>query len=347
MKLKPFLWAAPFVLGAGVCVGSIINAHAYRLRRRSVLLPDGSTQIATADDEARAVRESRIASDTLRILHISDVHLMTRQAKRIAFLRDLDVQAPDLIVITGDLISQGSAVDPLIDALSIFKGVPGVFVFGSNDYHAPKLKNPFRYLWRNSSEDSGSKKSGAKEPPASLPTAKLTARLEELGWVNLNNSRTQVSIGTWSIDLVGVDDPHIRRDAFPAASSDSDTARGRRTIRIGVTHAPYAHVLDTMHDDGCHLIFAGHTHGGQVCLPGHHALVTNCDLPNRYASGLFRWPLEDKAPVRGDGAIIGWNCDEEPQTSLVQVSAGLGTSPFTPFRTFCAPEVIQMDVISL
>nr|WP_275587043.1 metallophosphoesterase [Arcanobacterium pluranimalium] len=276
----------------------------------------------------------------MRILHISDVHLMVRQAKRVAFLRDLDVQAPDLIVITGDLIAQGSAIEPLVEALSIFKGVPGVFVFGSNDYYAPQLKNPLRYLWRDSAQDAAS-----KNGPVPLPTAKLTARLEDLGWVDLNNARTHMRIGSWDIDLVGVDDPHIGRDSFPASSSV--VSSGKRSIRIGVTHAPYTRILNTMHDAGCHLIFAGHTHGGQVCLPGHHALVTNCDLPKRYASGLFRWPLGDSAPIKGDGAIIGWNSDEEPQSSLVQVSAGLGTSPFTPFRTFCAPEVIQMDVISL
>lgn len=341
MRLKPFLWAAPFVVAAGICGGSAVHAHSYKLRRRTVLVPDGSTQIQTADDEERAVKEARIAANALRILHISDAHLLTRQAKRIAFLRNLDVQAPDLIIITGDLIAQAAAIEPLMEALSIFKGVPGVFVFGSNDYHAPQLKNPFRYLVKNSNEWNQSKKS-----PALLPTAKLTSRLEDMGWINLNNARTHLNVGLWNIDFVGVDDPHIGRDCLPKPIPTKHKIEPH-SIQIGVTHAPYRRILNQMQDDGCHLIFAGHTHGGQICLPGHRALVTNCDIPKRFASGLFRWPLGDFRPIHGDGAVIGWSSHEEPHDAIVQISAGMGTSPFTPWRTFCAPEVIQMDVISL
>ena len=85
-------------------------------------------------------------------------------------------------------------------------------------------------------------------------------------------------------------------------------------LTVGVTHAPYLRVVDRMADDGIPLIFAGHTHGGQLCVPGIGALVTNCDLPDSQAKGLHR---------RGDA----W----------LHVSAGLGTSPYAPVRFACPP----------
>ena len=57
-------------------------------------------------------------------------------------------------------------------------------------------------------------------------------------------------------------------------------------VAIGVTHAPYRRVIDAMTYDGHDLIMAGHTHGGQVCVPFYGALVTNCDLDTRRAKGL-------------------------------------------------------------
>ena len=53
-----------------------------------------------------------------------------------------------------------------------------------------------------------------------------------------------------------------------------------------MTHAPYRRVIDAMAYDGHDLIMAGHTHGGQVCVPFYGALVTNCDLDARRAKGL-------------------------------------------------------------
>jgi len=85
-----------------------------------------------------------------------------------------------------------------------------------------------------------------------------------------------------------------------------------------VTHSPEPRVLDAMVADGHHLVLGGHTHGGQLCVPWFGALVTNCGLPRAQASGLSRWPSPD-GPA--------W----------LHVSAGLGTSPYTPLRFACPP----------
>ena len=90
---------------------------------------------------------------------------------------------------------------------------------------------------------------------------------------------------------------------------------------MGVAHAPYLRVLDQFAADGYETILAGHTHGGQLCLPFKGALVTNCDLDTARAKGLHR---------HGD--------------SWLHVSAGLGTSPYAPVRFCCRPEATLLTL---
>jgi predicted MPP superfamily phosphohydrolase len=147
------------------------------------------------------------------------------------------------------------------------------------------------------------------------PWRELVAGLEERGWLVLSNRRGRLG----DVELAGMDDPHIRRDdpgvAVPPAGD-------RTRLRIGVVHSPYRRSLDAFERNGYGLLLAGHTHGGQVRLPGVGALVTNCDLPRRQARGLSRW-----------GA------------SWLHVSGGLGTSKFARFRFACRPEASLLTVV--
>lgn len=113
-----------------------------------------------------------------------------------------------------------------------------------------------------------------------------------------------------------------------------------RSVRLGLSHAPYARVLNQFLSDGTDLVFCGHTHGGQVCLPGGHALVTNCDLDPQFASGLFEWQA-DTHPGRES------ETGEPDRASMsVCVSPGLGTSPFTPWRVFCPPVAYIVELVA-
>lgn len=298
-------------VGLGVLAGSLYHARSYRIHRRSVFV-----HTETADGKP------------LRILHLSDMHLLARDTKRIEFLASLSETNPDLVVVTGDFIAEDAAIEPLIDALDALLDLPGAFVFGSNDYFAPTVRNPLAYLTRNSNESDD-------DPGLPLDTDRLAAMLESRGWLNLTNRRSETRIGPWDISFVGVDDPHAGLDQF-ATGAPSQSAN----LRLGVTHAPYLRVLDEMSAEGNDVVFAGHTHGGQVCLPGYRALVTNCDLPPEYASGLFTWPPDGGQAIKTDGAVIA-----EPGVTAVNVSAGIGTSPYTPVRTFCPPEAIIVDIV--
>lgn len=309
--------------GASAVAYGLIHSHSYCLRRRSMLVPSQN-------------------ADPLRILHISDAHTLARHTKRLGFIRDLADTTPDLVVITGDMIAEDAAITPLLGALDRLLDVPGVFVFGSNDYVAPSFKNPLRYLRSPSNEHSDPADSSNRIP---LAWRDMKAAFEERGWVDLTNRRATMTIAGWHVDFVGVDDPHMDKDRFPAPAPLVADA-GQPRARIGVTHAPYHRVLDQMVADGASLIFAGHTHGGQVCLPPNNAIVANCDLDPKLASGLFDWPREvaSTPPIKGDGAVIA---KKAAGSAWVQVSAGIGSATYMPLRTFCRPEAIILDVVSL
>jgi uncharacterized protein len=249
----------------------------------------------------------------LRVLHLSDLHLVPRQGRKRRWIASLAALEPDLVVDTGDNLAAQDAVEPLLTSLGGLLDVPGAFVLGSNDYFAPVLKNPVRYLL----PDDGRRVTSQ----AKLPYGDLVAGLTGRGWLDLTNSRATTTVKGVRIAFAGVDDPHLRYDDLQAVSGPADPDAD---LRLAVTHAPYLRVLDRFAADGYDAILAGHTHGGQLRLPGKGALVTNCDLDTDRASGLHRHPARSRP---GD-----------PGSAWLHVSAGAGTSPYTPVRFCCRPE---------
>lgn len=280
------------VAGTGLSVAAyaaLVERNAYVLRRFTVpCLPEGERP--------------------LRLLHLSDLHLVARQRRRAAWVRGLTALEPDVVLATGDFVGGADGIPAVLAALEDLLHLPGAFVLGSNDYYAPRFKNPLRYLWEPSS-------GGGDAVP--LPTAQLVEGLARHGWVDLTNRRATLTADGRELDLVGVDDPHLDLDVMPNA------APTRGMLRVGVSHAPYRRVLDDFVADGASLLIAGHTHGGQVCVPGYGALVSNCDLPTRQAKGLSRWG-----------------------SAWLHVSAGLGTSVYAPFRLACRPEASLLTLVA-
>jgi len=287
------------LLAAAAGVGwSLAEAGAYTLRRFTlpVLAP---------------------GSERLRVLHLSDLHLVPRQRRKLEWVRRLADLRPDLVVSTGDSLAHPDAVPAALEAHGELLGVPGAFVLGSNDYYAPRPKNPARYLLPNGN--------GHQVLGTRLPTADLVAGFSAAGWLDLTNRRGRLLVRGQRVELVGVDDPHLRRDRYGEVAGPADP---EAALTLGVTHAPYRRVLDAMAADGARLVLAGHTHGGQLCLPGVGALVTNCDLDRRRARGVSRWPVPG------------------PEPTWLHVSAGLGTSPYTPVRFACRPEASLLTLVA-
>ena len=324
---------------AGLAYAHKVEPNLFRLRRYEVpVLP-------------RGVRP-------LRILQVSDIHMIPGQYRKVRWLRSLAALEPDFVVNTGDNLSHPDGIGSVLDALEPLMERPGVFVMGSNDYLAAKPMNPAKYL-RGGDPSKRTRGQGPMNDWRRLRDGFLKA-----GWLDLTNRSDRLTLPGASgpvIGLVGVDDPHIRRDDYPAAAAqlvDAGTAAtgpaGPKTtpgaaaaptsprghgatvtsgavtavrvlpdtdLTLGVVHAPYRRVLDAMSADGLPLILAGHTHGGQLRLPLFGALVTNCDLDRRRASGLSTY---------GD--------------SHLHVSAGCGTSRYAQVRFCCPPEATLLTL---
>lgn len=269
----------------------------------------------------------------LTLLHISDLHLYAGQEFLIDFLRKVArTHHYDFVLSTGDNFGSRDALPMLEEAYEPFLSCPGAFVFGSNDYFSPRRKNWSRYLRRDP------RMSDAHREPrsADLPTEELRSFFVDSGWIDLNNASAAVSLTDARLALTGVDDPHIDRDCpVPLPSIWGEPG----VLSLGITHAPYRRVVDGWTVAGADLIMAGHTHGGQFNLPGMTSLVTNCDLPASHGKGLHRWEVTDISRYLGDSI-------DEPLSTWLHVSAGLGTSPFVPFRIASRPEVSLISIRS-
>ncbi len=262
----------------------------------------------------------------LTVLHLSDLHMAPWQQAKQDWIRGLAVEEPDLVVITGDSLGHVRGIEGVQRALEPFDGIPGVFVHGSNDYFAPTLKNPFAYFRADRAETTD---------PLKLDTGSLEGFFESLGWLDLNNTARAMSIKGSRLEFLGVNDAHRewdRLDLLPGAMDEmrenvgwQDDRTGPEPVTIGLTHAPYQRVLNSFVNYGADVIFAGHTHGGQVQVPGIGALVTNSDLPREMASGLHLWHH-----------ALG--------AAYLEVSAGIGTSIYAPVRFSCPPEAVVVTL---
>lgn len=301
---------------AAFAYGSLVERTRFTLRRADVaVLPPGSKPI--------------------KVLHLSDLHMAPWQRDKQEWVRALADLEPDLIVDTGDNLGHERGIEGIRSAFEAFRGVPGVFVNGSNDYFGPILKNPFTYFFGPSRHVTVAKP---------LDIGALHSFFADLGWQDLDNAAASLDVRGTHFEFFGVDDPHKgydRLDLITAAIDDlraedplgdetwpdgAATAQHRPTVTVGVAHAPYQRVLNSFVNHGAQLIFAGHTHGGQVCVPGFGALVTNCDIPRSQVKGLSVW----RHGLR---------------SAFLNVSAGLGTSIFAPVRFACPPEATLLTLV--
>jgi len=290
-------------LGAGIAAGGALLAYGalearwYRLRR--LVLPD----------------VLRRPGATLRVLHVSDVHLARGQDHRVRFLRSLAALEPDLTVITGDLLGDVGMEDAAADAVAALTGPgrPGLFVIGSNDLYGPLWKSPHRYLTRQRRPVNG----------VPLDLDRLVARLASHGYTTVRNGAAAVETRAGTVAVGGIDDPHLEETVIPDPAVVAPAASGEAdpTLRLGLVHAPYLAALDTLAAAGHDLLLAGHTHGGQIRVPGIGALAANCDLPLRQARGESRY-----------------------RDRWLHVSPGLGHSKYTPVRVACRPEATLLEL---
>jgi predicted MPP superfamily phosphohydrolase len=297
------------VAGAGAfAYGSLVERNAFTVRREVLPILDPGSR-------------------DLTVLHLSDLHLAPWQRAKQEWVRSLADLEPDLVVNTGDNLGHEDAYEALEYALAPFASAAGVYVNGSNDYFGPTFKSPLRYFQGPSEHQQHS---------VPLDTPRMERYFEEtLGWLSLNNTARAMTIRGSRVEFFGVNDAHRSWDrlgSIPGAIEEMQEnvewppgRDGQESISIGVTHAPYQRVLNSFVTNGADVIFAGHTHGGQVRIPGLPALVANCDIPREKAQGLSVWHYARRA-------------------AYLNVSAGLGTSIYAPVRFACKPEAVLVTL---
>ncbi|MEV3854062.1 metallophosphoesterase [Streptomyces sp. NPDC050095] len=290
---------------AGVAYAAGFEARSFRLRRVTVpVLPAGMAP--------------------LRVLQVSDIHMVSGQRKKQRWLRSLAGLRPDFVINTGDNLSDQEGVPEVLDALGPLMEFPGAYVFGSNDYYGPKPRNPGRYLLEKASGKHGLNGNAPVVGVPRNPWEGLRDGFDEAGWLNLTNTRGVLKVAGVEIGLTGLDDPHIKRDRYAQVAGGPLSGPD---FTMAVVHAPYLRVLDAFTSDGYPLVLAGHTHGGQLCIPFYGALVTNCDLDTDRVKGLSTH-------------------EAEGNRSYLHVSAGCGTNRYTPVRFACPPEATLLTLTS-
>ena len=255
-------------------------------------------------------------SKPLTILQISDLHMTAGQHSKQEWVAGLAELEPDLVIDTGDNLAGFDAVPTVMKALDPLLDRPGAFVTSSNDYFAPRPKNPFKYFFPDHKRVHG----------IPLPWRDLRDGMADRGWLDLTNAAGELVVDGRRIVFAGVDDSHIRRDRYDLVAGEADRSA---EVRIGLAHSPEPRVLDRFAADGYDLLLCGHTHGGQLRVPFYGALVTNCGIDRERVRWLHRWA--EPTP-------------EHPSGTWLHVSAGLGTSPYAPVRFACPPEATLLTL---
>ena len=222
----------------------------------------------------------------LRILHLTDLHVDTTWMPAWdRLIEKVQQTRPDLILITGDFVERKYDSRPawpnLRRLLDGFSARLGVWGILGN--HDGDVMGP--------------------------PLADMNVRL-------LANELVTLSDGGASLELVGVHG--ISRIDMPPRVRDSIPPKGAGATRVVMAH--YPDQLVSLAPLGADIFLAGHTHGGQVCLPGGWPIMTHDSLPRRFSRGVHR---------------IG-------QTWL-SVGRGLTYSTY-PIRLFCPAEAIELTL---
>lgn len=226
----------------------------------------------------------------LRLLHISDLHFEGASPREAALLAAVEHLRPDLIVITGDYLSLSSVYDPAAQAgaraiLSRLHAPLGVYaITGSPPVDVPGI---------------------VPDIFAGLP----------IHW--LENVHTSITWGPNTLYILGV------RCTTNEAVDAEALRQVRQAVPSGAPTLLLHHPPDLMPQAtglGITLYLAGHTHGGQLCLPGYGALTTSSKWGKRYEAGRY----------------------QENGTTLY-VSRGLGLEGLgAPRARFCAPPEIVL-----
>jgi len=244
----------------------------------------------------------------LTILHLSDFHFKGKERSKLRFLRKLQQEAVDLVFVTGDMIDDDTGIAVCVEALRGFNTRLGTFaIFGAHDHWDTHLLNVVLDL------SIGGYRRGRPND-----FERLKRELKSAGIICLENQAWRLDLETdpaKDVWVVGVDDMFAGLSDFGKALADVPASASK----ILLTHTVENPAELTARGFG--VVFAGHSHGGQVRLPLLGAIITRSSLPRKYAWGAFAY----------DGAVF-------------HINNGLGTGKWTGFRFLCPPEATYVEL---
>jgi uncharacterized protein len=231
------------------------------------------------------------ALDGFRIIHLSDLHLGTLSLggraldRAVAWSREA---RPDVVVVSGDLVTRRGGKAKLEDALAQLDALHGIFaVLGNHD--VDDARDPFTR-------------------PTDL------SDLHQAGAVLLRDDERVIEVEGARVQLVGVDPAsYKRRSSRPAARAARDA-----DVRILLCH--YPDVVRTLPPGVFELVLAGHLHGGQICLPTPWGKLRLKDLRATHWDGLVETPAGLLHVSRGLGTtFVPFRFLARPEATLLRL----------------------------
>ncbi len=240
------------------------------------------------------VPELAPALDGLRVLHLSDLHLGTVSlggrslAKAVAWA---EREEPDLVAITGDLVTRARGRAALEEALARLRPRLGTFaVLGNHD--VDDSRDPFRR-------------------PADLTDLAVP------GTRLLRDDEADVEVDGARVQVVGVDPGTYRS----GGSRPAERADRGADLRILLCHFP--DIVRRLPGGVFELVLAGHFHGGQLAVPSPWGRVRLKDLRATYWQGLFETPAGALHVSRGLGtSFVPFRLWARPEATLLTLRRG-------------------------
>ncbi len=238
-----------------------------------------------------------------RVLHLSDIHFSGPRKKLSWFFDRLAKESYDFIFLTGDIFDCAQGAPYATEEIRKLKSRHGIFaVWGNHDHYDYRLSHFLTGFLR-------------KHPKHRNPIEILAKSLLDAGVQILRNETVEVRDGEDVFLVHGVDDPVTRQ-------ADVDKIVGN--VQHQKANFLLTHTIDVFYEipeDHIDVSFSGHSHGGQVRVPGVGPIITHTRFGRDYAKGV-------KA-LKGTACVI---------------SQGMGTSRFLKPRFLCPPEALVLEI---
>lgn len=312
--LSPILWT---VVGICVAFAAAVYLYAAKIEVKNFKLehlPTIKVPITTASEKTPVAASPASTpgaagnthvdgSRTIKVLHLSDLHLCHPESYKLDFLEKLAGEDYDMVVVTGDIFENESGLQYAKNVVARKPRLGSYAVLGNHDYYA--------YNWLNKTYGRLDRKH--RHPAKKRDVQPFVDALTDAGITTLRNE--SATLPEANIHIIGIDYPGTTKQVVDNLASAAPPG----SLLLALMHLPRR--LQQVVDAGVHFAFAGHTHGGQIRLPGIGALITDSELPREEASGLVR-----------------------RESTIIHVSRGLSADPKTNFRLFCPPAATVLHI---